>query len=132
MSTSIESQVPLVVRGPQSADSTAQTPAMVRRPGIANDTSGARRIWMGHVTGVPNDVGPPHHHGEAETAAYILKGRVRVSYGEGFKQHVEAGPGDFLFVPAHLHHIEANPYDEPMEAIVSRSPDNIVVNLPEG
>ena len=72
---------------------------------------------------------PPHHHGEAETAAYILRGRVRVFYGDEFKEYVEAGPGDFLFVPAHIPHIEANPYDEPFEAIVSRSPDNIVINL---
>lgn len=110
---------------------TAQTPGMVRLPGVAGDTTGASRIWMGHVTGVPNETGPPHHHAEAETSAYILKGRVRVYYGDDFKEFVEAGPGDFLFVPAHTNHIEANPYDEPMECIVSRSPDNIVVNLDE-
>lgn len=129
MSTSTERQVPLVVHGPQSAGTTAQTPAMVRRPGIANNTSGAKRVWMGQVTGAPNETGPPHHHGEAETAAYILSGRVRVYHGEEFKEYVEAGPGEFLFVPAHLPHIEANPYDEAVVAIVSRSPDNIVVNL---
>ena len=76
-------------------------------------------------------MGPPHHHGEAETAAYVLKGRIRVYFGEDFKEYVEAGPGDFIFVPAHMHHIEGNPYDEPAEAILSRGPDNIVINLGE-
>ena len=32
-------------------------------------------------------------------------------------------------VPPHVHHIEENPYDEPYEAVLVRSPDNIVVNL---
>ena len=103
MSTSTERQVPTVVNGPR----TAQTPGMVRLPGVAGDTTGASRIWIGHVTGVPNETGPPHHHAEAETSAYILKGRVRVYYGDDFKEFVEAGPGDFLFVPAHTNHIEA-------------------------
>ena len=95
-----------------------------------------RHRWVltnmaGAVTAAPHDQGPPHHHGEAETAAYILKGRVVVYFGEDFKESVEAGPGDFLFVPAYLPHIEANPYDEPQQAVLARSPDNIVVNLGE-
>ena len=68
-------------------------------------------------------------HGEAETAAYVLSGRVRVYYGEDFKEVVEAGPGDFLFVPPHTPHIEANPFDEPHTAVLVRAPDNIVINL---
>ena len=75
--------------------------------------------------------GPPHHHGEAETAAYVLSGHIRVFFGEGFREFVEAGPGDFIFVPAHFPHIEGNVADEPAEAVLSRSPDNIVVNLGE-
>jgi hypothetical protein len=36
------------------------------------------------------------------------------------------------FVPAHLPHVEVNPSpDEPMEVILARGPDNIVVNLPD-
>jgi uncharacterized RmlC-like cupin family protein len=102
---------------------------MERRPGITADTAGASRIWLGLVTAAPNEAGPPHHHGEAETAAYVLSGRVRVYFGENFEESIEAGPGEFLFVPAHIPHIEANPYDEPSHVVLSRSPDNIVVNL---
>jgi uncharacterized RmlC-like cupin family protein len=121
-------QVPFVIEGAGSASETAQTRAMERLPGITRE-SGASRIWMGLVSGAANEQGPPHHHGEAETAAHILSGRVRVYYGADFEQFVEAGPGDFLFVPAHIHHIEANPYDEPFHAVLARAPDNIVVNL---
>lgn len=129
MSTSVQGTKPYVVHGAQPASTTAQTPGMERRPGITSETSGATKIWLGLVTAAPNEKGPPHHHGEAETAAYILSGHVRVYFGEDFKEYVEAGPGDFLFVPAYVPHIEENPYDEPQQAVLSRSPDNIVVNL---
>ncbi len=129
MSTSITGQKPYVVHGPQDPGATSQTRGMVRSPGIVPGTAGASKIWLGLVTAAPHEQGPPHHHGEAETAAYILEGRVRVYFGEDFKEYVDAGPGDFLFVPAHVHHIEANPFDEPQKAVLARSPDNIVVNL---
>ncbi len=129
MSTPAVGKLPYVIHGPQDANSTTQTPGMVRQPGITSDTVGSSKIWLGLVTAAPNEKGPPHHHGEAETAAYVLSGRVRVYFGEGFEEYVEAGPGDFLFVPAHVHHIEANPFDEPHTAVLARSPDNIVFNL---
>jgi uncharacterized RmlC-like cupin family protein len=128
MAAPSEEQAPHVVRGPGSAGSTLQTRAMERLPGITRE-SGASKVWLGLVSGAPNETGPPHHHGEAETALYLLSGHVRVYYGEGFEEHVEAGPGDFLFVPAHIHHIEANPYDKPFQGVLARAPDNIVVNL---
>ena len=105
---------------------------MVRTPGIDSNTAGASKIWLGHVTAAPGEMGPPHHHGEAETAAFVLSGKVRVYFGEDFKEYIEAGPGDFLFVPANTVHIEGNPDpDEPAEIVLSRGPDNIVVNLGE-
>jgi uncharacterized RmlC-like cupin family protein len=131
MTTSAKTHKPYVVQGPQDASTTAQTRGMVRQPGITADTAGASKIWLGMVTAAPNEKGPPHHHGEAETAAYVLSGRVRVYFGENFQEYVEAGPGEFLFVPAHIPHIEANPFNEPHTAVLARSPDNIVVNLGE-
>lgn len=118
---------PYVVAAPGSAAETAQTPGMARLPGVSADSTGATRIWLGHVTAEANHVGPPHHHGEAETASYVISGRTRVYFGEGLQEWVEVGPGEFLFVPAHIVHVEANPYDEPCVAVVARSPDNIVV-----
>ena len=102
---------------------------MERRPEIDGNTAGAKRIWMGQVTCLPNEFGPSHHHGEAETAAYVLSGRIRVYFGEAFKEYVDAGPGDYIFVPALLLHIEGNVTNKPAEAVLTRSPDNIVVNI---
>ena len=131
MSTTVESNVARVVHGTQDPSTTNQTRGMIRRPGIDANTVGAGKIWLGHVTCVPNTLGPPHHHGEAETAAYVLSGQIRVYFGENFEAYVDAGPGDFIFVPAHMPHIEGNVTDEPAEAVLSRGPDNIVINLGE-
>ena len=121
---------PYIVRATPS-DTTLQTRGMERIPGVTSETVGASKLWMGYVTAAPNDRGPAHHHGEAETGVYVLKGRLRVYFGEGFTEFIEAGPGDFIWVPPHVHHIEENPYDELYEGILVRSPDNIVVNLGE-
>ncbi len=131
MSTTISGKELQVVSGTASPDTTTQTPGMVRNPGIDSNTAGAKKIWLGKVECTPNTMGPPHHHGEAETAAYVVSGQIRVYFGEDFKEYIDAGPGDFIFVPANTPHIEGNVTDEPAEAILSRGPDNIVVNLGE-
>ena len=122
---------PFLVRTSQDASATAQAAGMEWRPVISADTAGSSKIWMGLFTVAPNEVGSPHHHGDAETASYVLSGRVRVHFGENFEEFVEAGPGDFLFIPANTPHMGVNPYDEPWQAVLSRSPDNIIVNLGE-
>ena len=129
MATKTDLKVPTVVHGTRPPSDTAQTPGMERRPAIDSYAVGASKIWFGTVTSEPNHKGPPHQHGEAETAAYVISGHVRVHYGENFEESVEAGPGDYLFVPAHLWHIEENPYDEPSEQFLARGPDNIVINM---
>ncbi len=103
---------------------------MLRYTGIDAGTAGAQRVWLGRVIGHAGMNSGPHHHGASETAVYVLRGRARIHYGEGFREYVEIGPGDFAFVPAYLPHVEANVSpDEPVEFIVARSPDNTVVNL---
>ena len=122
-------KIPMVVHDTEPASQTLQTPGMERKPAIHKSSVGASKIWFGTVTCAPNHKGPPHHHGEAETAAYIISGYVRVHYGDNFEESVEAGPGDYLFVPANTWHIEENPYDTPSEQFLTRGPDNIVVNM---
>ena len=129
MAANQKGQIPMVVHGTEPAAETAQTPGMERNPAIHKSSVGASKIWFGTVTCAPNQKGPPHHHGEAETAAYVISGHIRVYYGDDFKEYVEAGPGDYLFVPANTWHIEEIPYDSPSEHFLTRGPDNIVVNM---
>lgn len=119
---------PVVVTAGSAKDA-AQTPGMIRKPGVSPVTTGSTKVWLGFVTAEPHHTGPPHHHGEAETASYVLSGRTRVYFGENYEEWVEVGAGEFLFVPAWIPHIEANPYDEPCVAVTARGPDNIVVPL---
>ena len=70
---------PYVVHTVGDASETIQTPGMVRQPAIVPGKGDTRKIWMGKVTAAPREKGPPHTHLEAETAAYVLKGHVRVT-----------------------------------------------------
>jgi uncharacterized RmlC-like cupin family protein len=72
-----------------------------------------------------------HHHGEIESAIYIISGRARFRYGEHLEHIIEANAGDFIYVPPYIVHQEINASEaEPVEMIVTRgSQENIVVNV---
>jgi uncharacterized RmlC-like cupin family protein len=85
---------------------------------------------MGRVTGPPGMDSGPHHHGEAETGGYVLSGSARIYYGENYAEEVDLFPGDFIYVPGFIPHIETNlSKTEPIEFVTCRFPGNIVVNL---
>ena len=122
---------------PRERDSsTAQTPGMFRAEGVGAKTTGAEGLWVGHVSVDKGVRSGPHHHGELESAIYVISGRARFRYGERLEHVVEAEAGDFIFVPPYLVHQEINASDEEaVDMIVARSSqENIVVNvtLPEG
>lgn len=117
-----------VVSMDEMTEATQQTPGMLRRSGI--DRSASQQLWVGRVSTDPGFSSGPHHHGEAETVGHVLLGRARILYGPDFKLFVDLDPGDFIYIPPHLPHIEENlSQTEPLEFITIRSPDNIVVNL---
>jgi len=74
-----------------------------------------------------------HHHGESESAIYIISGEARFLTGERLEQAHDAGEGDFVWVPPHVRHVEMNPStSEPVRMVVARSTQEaIVVNLPD-
>ena len=39
----------------------------------------------------------PHHHGELETVLYVVKGRVRMRWGDRLELSDEAGVRDFIY-----------------------------------
>ncbi|KUG54391.1 cupin [Serinicoccus chungangensis] len=91
------------------------TPGMSRR--MAEHTDG---MWTGTVDTEPGAVTGWHHHGEHETTLYIVSGRFRLESGPGGGDVVEAGPGDFVRVPAGAVHRESNPGDESSRAVIVR------------
>lgn len=63
-----------------------------------------------------------HHHGASESGIYIISGQARFRMGPDLAEHADAGPGDFIYVPAWAVHSEANlSQTEPVVAIVCRS-----------
>jgi uncharacterized RmlC-like cupin family protein len=53
---------------------TAQTPGMIRLAAISGAAVGSRQLWMGQTHVAPGTVSAAHHHGESETAIYVVSG----------------------------------------------------------
>ena len=92
------------------------TPGMERQEAIASDGmwSGTARTEAGMVSGW-------HHHGEYETTIYVLTGSLRMEFGSDGSNRLEAGPGDFVYVPKGVVHRESNPSAEPADIVVVRA-----------
>jgi uncharacterized RmlC-like cupin family protein len=115
------------------SEDTAQTPGMRRYEAISGKRTGARKIWMGESHVGPGMISADHHHGEAETGIYVVSGHpVFVFLEGGQERRIEAGPGDYVYVPPYVPHREENPSpDEEAVVVLARSTqEGIVVNLP--
>lgn len=106
--------------------------AMVREAAISRGIVGAERIWVGYVELPPGMSSAPHHHGECESAIYIIAGQARFRSGDGYETIDIANPGDFVWVPPNVPHIEENASaTQPVRMVVARSTqETLVVNLP--
>lgn len=119
-------------------DETAQTGGMYRKAAISGATVGSRRLWMGQTHVAPATASANHHHGDSETAIYVVSGTpsfvfLDIDAEEPHEVRIDTKPGDYIFVPPFVPHREENP-DPEQEAVVviARSTQEaIVVNLPE-
>lgn len=124
--------IPVVTRAGEEDTSTLQSGDCVRVSGVSIQHTPATRIWFGKVTNKPGYRSLPHHHGEAETGGYVLKGKGRIYFGEGFRQYVDMSEGDWVFVPPYMPHVECNmSTTEELWWLTARHPENIVINLPD-
>lgn len=123
---------PLVrVRSGQLHGDTGQTSGMTRREAISGRTAGSSKVWMGQTHVGPGVSSGNHHHGEAETAIYVLSGTPAFVFAEGDQEiRLQTQPGDYIFVPPYAPHREENPGDDEAVVILARSSqEGIVVNL---
>jgi uncharacterized RmlC-like cupin family protein len=62
---------------------------------------------------------------------YVVKGRVRMRWGDQLELSDEAMPGDFIYVPPYVPHqeINASPNEICKAVVVRDGQDPIVVNL---
>ena len=120
-----------IVRAGEFDMNTPQTPGMTRAAAITHARTGANKLWAGTVVVQPNAKTGPHHHGELETVLYVVRGRVRMRWGERLEFSAEANQGDFIYVPPYVPHQEINASaEESCEAVVVRNGrEPVVVNL---
>ena len=124
--------VPVVTRAGQEPGDTAQSTGASRISGVSPQHTPATRIWFGQVRNLAGYRSVPHHHGEAETGGYVLSGRARIYFGPRFEDYTDMSEGDWVFVPPFMPHVECNlDRNNPLTWMTTRTPDNIVVNLPQ-
>jgi uncharacterized RmlC-like cupin family protein len=110
-----------------------QNDAMERVIAVSRDTVGSQNLYSSIVCTAPGGRTEIHHHGECETSIYILSGRARFYSGEGLRDIVDAAEGDFIYVPAHEVHVEANASDtEDLVVLLSRNCSGPVVHYVDG
>jgi len=120
------------IRGSELTTATGQTAGMMRWAAISGTTCGSARLWMGQTHVAPGASSGDHHHGDSETAIYVVSGHPVFVFAEGREEaRLETGPGDYIFVPPYTPHREENPGGEEAVVVIARSSQEaIVVNLP--
>lgn len=125
-------RVPQVTRSGQEDGRTASSGGCIRVSGVGPQHTEATKIWFGEVSNDPGYRSLPHHHGEAETGGYVLRGHGRIYFGEGYREFIDMTAGDWVFVPPFMPHVEVNmSITEELVWLTARTPENIVVNLPD-
>ncbi len=101
---------------PEERREGAPTPGMIREEAVATD-----RMWAGLARTEAGMASGWHHHGLYESTIYVLSGALRMEFGPGGSEVLEARPGDFLYVAPAAVHRESNPSDEESQIVVVRS-----------
>ena len=122
------------IRPDERTTSTGQNADMERSTAISRDRVGSVGLYSSVVTTAPGARTRIHHHGECETSIWIASGRARYTFGPtGLEATFDAGPGDFVSIPAGEVHVEENASDsEPLVVVISRNcPGSVVHYLVE-
>jgi uncharacterized RmlC-like cupin family protein len=106
----------ILVVHPAERKAGPSTPGMDRQEAVAT-----RDVWAGLVRTEPGMVSGWHHHGDFETVIFVLTGVLHLEAGPDGSSLVEAGPGDFAFVPRGVVHRESTPSEQPADLVVVRA-----------
>ena len=119
------------VRHGELSGDTRQTPGMTRLEAVSGKIVGSEKVWMGQTHVAPGTNSGDHHHGDTETAIYVLSGNPAFVFADGEQEvRLNTEPGDYIFVPPYVPHREENPGTEEAVVIIARSSqEGVVVNL---
>jgi uncharacterized RmlC-like cupin family protein len=121
------------VRAGELDPDTAQSTGMQRFAAISDKSTGSTKLWMGQAHVEPGLRSADHHHGESETAIYVVSGTPEFVFLDGDdERRISARPGDYVFVPPWVPHREENnsPDVEAVVVVARSTQEAIVVNLP--
>lgn len=121
-----------IIHPDQRSTATAQTGGMRREAAISPELTGSQTIWVGLVTTPAGEHGGWHHHGDCESAIYVVSGRGRFRWGKNGEHVAEVSAGDFLSVPPNEIHHEQALGDEPFVMVVARGCANTITVNVEG
>lgn len=99
---------------------------------ISHATVGASHIFMGVFRVPAGSVSRPHYHANCESSLYMLRGEMRIRFGEHLEREITIVPGDLLYVPPHETHVLENLSEtEVAEYVVARdAPTEDSVEVP--
>ena len=90
--------------------------------GVSAENTGADAICMHLLTIPPGGRAKAHLHEAHESVIYVLSGQAGMWWGDELEEHMECGPGDFIYIPAGVPHLPYNASDsEPCTAVIART-----------
>ena len=122
------------IRADQVSAETAQSAGMQRYAAISEGLVGSQRLWMGQTHVGPAMRSADHHHGEAETAIYVVSGHpefVFLDEASGEEVRLRTAPGDMSSCrPTRRTGRRTTTRQEAVVVIARSTQEAIVVNLP--
>ncbi len=85
--------VPQVIKKGVGEQETKHAGGLTLVTGVGRRNTPATRIWVGLGGNKPGTRSLPHHHGEAETGAYVLSGMRACSSGKTLGSTSTSRPG---------------------------------------
>jgi uncharacterized RmlC-like cupin family protein len=93
--------------------------------GVSAESVGSTGLWLGRIEIAPAGRTTAHYHERHETAIYVLQGEAEMWFGNSLQEHMVAGPGDYIYIPAGVPHVAANlSATEPVHAVIARTDPN--------
>src|SRR5260221_2456316 len=98
---------------------------MIREEAIVGE-----QCWTGIARTQPGMMSGWHHHGNWDTIAYVIVGKVHLEFGPNGQEMIDGEPGDYLFIPKGQIHRESNPTTgEQALVIVRMGSGPVVINI---
>jgi uncharacterized RmlC-like cupin family protein len=93
--------------------------------GISAESVGSRALCAHLLAIPPGGRAKAHRHAGHETAIYLMEGRAVLWFGEQLESRIDAGPGDFVYIPPDVPHLPVNASDtEWARGVVARTDPN--------